>query len=47
MSSVKKESMVFIGSHQEWRKSKTKVGSKRIKYVVVTCHQYAKESDLK
>lgn len=37
---------VFIGSHQEWRKIKTKVGPKRIKYIVVTCEQYASENEL-
>jgi hypothetical protein len=33
-------SMVFVGSHQEWRRIKTKIGSRRVKYVVVTCNQY-------
>jgi len=38
--------MLFIGSHQEWRKVKTKVGARRVKYIVVTCNQYVQANEL-
>jgi hypothetical protein len=36
---------VYVGCYQVWRKTKTKVGASRIKYVAVTCYVYEEVSN--